>query len=195
MNFRAATFTTQTENFSQSVTRSMHLHRHAQFRERLNWSLPSENSQMEKDQFDDGNSNYTIISQGREHFGSFRLRNATDGTMIEQCFLEQLPQTVRLVQENRARIIEITRLVSSPTVSPRERKRVCGMLLEALRGALLKRPEHFFVAVVSAPILRLLFCRKVRFKLYERGVIDESMAASVILEHGAFVNCSNYEEI
>lgn len=184
MNSHAACLEIKSKNIPLSLTQSMHLHRYDQFCNRLNWNLPVGKSKLEKDQFDDGKSNYIIVSEGGSHLGSFRLRDAADGTMIEQCFCSSLLKTVNFIQENRANTIEITRLVSSPALNPRERKRVRKFLLAALQNELCKRPNHFFVAVVSAPILRLLFCQKVPLELYECGNIDDSMAASVILGLG-----------
>lgn len=177
---------TKSGMISMRVMESMHTHRTKQFIKRLNWKLPSDETELEKDQFDDGLSNYVIASHEGNHLGSFRLRSAVEGTMIEQCFTSNLPLTAAFIKENRDSTTEITRLVSSPILDSNERQRVCAALLEALRAEVNENPNTYFVAVVSNSILRLLFRRKIRFTLYERGLIDEGAAVSIILQNGLF---------
>lgn len=130
------------------LTATMHSDRKRQFRDRLGWPVQIDQKGYERDEYDDENPLYVIVStaDGR-HAGSLRLLPTTGKTMLNDHF----SGTVGDKEIRDPRVWECTRFCLSPQQDP---KVALALLVTTARLMQLARLKSL-VAIFDEKMLRL----------------------------------------
>jgi acyl homoserine lactone synthase len=91
------------------IRRAVHFDRMQQFHDRHGWAVSVTCDGLEIDQFDASGTTYCMVRAGSFHHASLRLRDASDGNMVEQAFGQFWANHGRDLRDK----VEVTRLVSS----------------------------------------------------------------------------------
>jgi acyl homoserine lactone synthase len=122
--------------------------RGVQFKERLGWNLRTDAEGRERDQYDDLDPLYLIVSDdGNRHLGSTRLMPTTGPTMIGDCFMH-LTDDVAITSPL---IWEVTRFF----VSDQATRHVAPLLMWAGCSFARQAGIEYFVGVTGAHMVRV----------------------------------------
>lgn len=134
-----------------------------QFVDRLRWDLGVHCGMFEFDQYDNGLATYVVVEDRGDHMVSCRFRRLESPTMVSELFRHLFSDAINFLEGQTGTIFELTRLCRNPELTVLESIRVLNLL-----GSTLNKFKHDenaigFVAVVYAPITRLLIRRKACF--------------------------------
>jgi len=155
--------------------------RFRQFVTRHGWELFATTDGREIDEYDDSLTEYAVARAGGRHVCSCRLRPARHGTMIEAHFSRLFPATVRMIVDARAELFEITRFCRAPGYHETDYRELIASLGEELMRMLWHRRARGYVAVVFAPVARLMKRNGVRFEVLEEAEIDGRRCLAVLI--------------
>lgn len=160
------------DTLPQTLANSVFGDRSAQFIGRLGWNLCATPEGLECDEYDLGGSTYIVAAEGDRHLGSCRLRHVSSGTMIEDHFLDHFPVAAGFLRQQSGHLYELTRFCRSPALSVSDSQRVLRELATALDRFKDRAGATGFLAVVFAPIARMLKRAGVRYLTIDTSEMD-----------------------
>lgn len=165
------------------LIQSLFLDRGSQFVGRLGWDLCVSPEGLEVDSYDDAESSYVIVSDGRRHLGSCRVRPVQAGTMLMDHFAGAFPEAAPFLARQSGTLYELTRFCRDPGLSVGDSREMLRHLAVALDRFRDSRGVTGFVAVVFAPITRFLERIGVRFLRLAVSRIDGRAAHLICITH------------
>lgn len=154
-----------------------------QFVDRLGWDLLLDAKGTERDQFDDEHAHYVTVEDDVRHLLSCRLRPATSGTMVEQCFSDVFPHVQSFLSCQRQNLWELTRFCKSRDVSVRTSAQALFVMSYELDRIRDREGLSGFVAVVYPYFARFLRCIGTRYIRLGEGWVNGQRTYLICVTH------------
>jgi len=166
-----------------SLARGIFAARSNQFVDRLGWDLCVDAAGQERDQYDDAHAMYAVVRKDDRHLLSCRLRPATCGTMLEECFPNTFKAADGFVGRQRRTLWELTRFCRAPDISVSDSAKALkamSYVLDDLRDTV---GVSGFIAVVYPHFPRFLNRIGTRYLVLDDGVVDGKKCNLLCITH------------
>lgn len=177
------TYCSNRASLPETLSFSLFHDRGSQFVERQGWDLCVSPEGMETDAYDDRDSTYIMVTDGREHLGSCRVRPVASGTMLLDHFAALFPTAEAFLGQQSGQIFELTRFCRDPAMSVADSREMLRHLAVALDRFRDESNVTGFVAVVFAPVARFLQRIGVRFLRLAVSRLDGRAVHLICITH------------
>lgn len=146
--------------------------RRRQFVDRMQWDLCISPTGLERDEYDDDQSDYLVVESAGKHMGSCRVRPTNVSSMVTDHFLASFPDARNFLQMQNGRLYELTRFCRSPDISQVESRIMLGAIAELIDEYRDRKGLAGFIAIVFPKVARFMDKIGMRYVVLDRSTVN-----------------------